>query len=149
MVKHKPRFNAIDPSLEVIQIEVTEHTEDDEKERISRLTAHAADPDEHHGEDNHPNADRHEFATKGSHPKELDVSDYVIIGVFKEEKNAKHFSDGLNKLKFKANYGHLTQKAVWYVYLHKSNDIHQARTERDRYRKMKIFRDAWLLTVQN
>jgi type IX secretion system PorP/SprF family membrane protein len=149
VVKHKPRFNAIDPSLEVINVEITEHTEDDEKERIARLALHAKDPDEHHGEDNHPNAERHEFAKRGNHANELPVSDYVISGVFKEEKNAKHFADGLKKLGFKVSYGHLTEKAVWYVYLHQSNDIHLARSERDRYRKMKIFRDAWLLTVHN
>jgi type IX secretion system PorP/SprF family membrane protein len=147
VVKHKPRFNAIDPSLEVVNVEITEHTEDDEKERLSRLTLHANDPDEHHGETGHPNAERHEFAKRGGHANELDVSDYVVSGVFKQESNAKHFADGLKKLGFKASYGHLTEKAVWYVYLHKSNDINLARSERDRYRKMKIFRDAWLLTV--
>lgn len=147
VVKHKPRFNAIDPSLEVINVEITEHTEDDEKERISRLTLHAKDPDEHHNEDNHPNSERHEFVKRGNHEKELEISDYVVSGVFKDEKNAKHFADGLKKLGFKAAYGHLTEKAVWYVYLNKSNDIHLARSERDRFRKMKIFRDAWLLTV--
>jgi hypothetical protein len=147
VVKHKPRFNAIDPSLEVVNVEVTEHTEDDEKERLSRLALHANDPDEHHGETGHPNAERHEFVKRGGHAKELEVSDYVVSGVFKQESNAKHFADGLKKLGFKASYGHLTEKAVWYVYLHKSNDINLARSERDRYRKMKIFRDAWLLTV--
>jgi type IX secretion system PorP/SprF family membrane protein len=149
VVAHRPRFNHIDPTLEIIDVEVTEHTPQDEQERISRITTHAQDPDEHHEGGDHPNAERHEFAKRGSHQKELNISDYVVAGVFKEEPNARHFVDGLKKLGFKANYGHLTEKKVWYVYLHQSNDINRARGERDKFRKMKIFRDAWLLTVQH
>jgi type IX secretion system PorP/SprF family membrane protein len=149
MVKHKPRFDHVEAAMEVVNVEVTEHNEADEKERIARLTTHANDPDEHHEGGEHPNSERHEFVKRGSHEDELDVADYVITGVFKEESNARHFTDGLKKLGFKADYGHLTEKAVWYVYLHQGTDINQARTERDRYRKMKIFRDAWLLTVHH
>jgi type IX secretion system PorP/SprF family membrane protein len=149
VLKHKPRFNHIDASMEVLNVEVTEHNEQDEKERIARLATHANDPDAHHDGGNHPNAERHEFFKRGNHKQELDVADYVAIGLFKEQANAQHFANGLKKLGFKANYGHLTEKAVWYVYLHKGSDINQARTERDRYRKMKLFRDAWLLTVHH
>jgi type IX secretion system PorP/SprF family membrane protein len=148
-LKHKPRFNHIDATMEVLNVEVTEHNEQDEKERIARLALHADDPDAHHEGENHPNAERHEFVKKGTHEDELDVADYVVTGVFKEESNARHFTDGLKKLGFKAQYGHLTEKAVWYVYLHQGSDINEARTERDRYRKMKLFRDAWLLTVHH
>lgn len=149
VLKHKPRFNHIDASMEVLNVEVTEHNEQDEKERIARLSANAADPDAVHDGGNHPNSERHEFIMKGGHKNELDIADYVVTGIFKQESNARQFADGLKKLGFKAKYGHLTEKAVWYVYLHKGTDINEARTERDRYRKMKIFRDAWLVTVHN
>jgi type IX secretion system PorP/SprF family membrane protein len=149
VITHKPRFNHIDATMEVLNVEVTEHNEQDEKERIARLTLHAADPDEHHTGETHPNGERHEFVRKGEHKEELDVADYVVTGVFAQQSNAKHFSDGLRKLGFKADYGHLTEKAVWYVYLFQGSDINEARTQRDRYRKMKIFRDAWLLTVHH
>ena len=149
VVKHKPRFNHIDASMEVLNVEVTEHNEQDEKERIARLAANAGDPDAQHDGGNHPNSERHEFVKKGTHKNELDIADYVVTGVFKQESNARQFADGLKKLGFKAKYGHLTEKAVWYVYLHQGTDINEARTERDRYRKMKIFRDAWLVTVHN
>lgn len=147
VVKHKPRFGHIDSSMEILKIEVTEHNEEDELERLTRIKLHANDPDEHHDGDNHPNAERHEFVKKGEHKDELDVADYVITGVFAQESNARAFTEGLKKLGFKAKYGHLTEKAVWYVYLTRTTDINTARTERDKYRKMKIFRDAWLLTV--
>jgi hypothetical protein len=50
---------------------------------------------------------------------------------------------------FAADYGHLTEKNLWYVYLIQTTDINAARAERDRLRKMKLFRDAWLLTVHH
>jgi type IX secretion system PorP/SprF family membrane protein len=149
VVKHKPRFSQVDASLEVINVEITRHDEQDEKERISRLTSYADDPDAHHGEDHHPNGERHEFVKHGDHKSELDVADYVVTGVFKDESNARQFSNGLKKLGFKGNYGHLSEKNLWYVYIVSTDDINKAKAERDKYRKMKIFRDAWLLTVHH
>ena len=147
VIKHKPRFGHIDSSMEILKIEVTEHNEEDELERISRLKLFAADPDEPHDGESYPNAERHEYAKEGNNKNELDASDYVVTGVFATESNARTFSDGLKKLGFKAKYGRSTEKDVWYVYLVKTGDINTARAERDRYRKMKIFRDAWLLTI--
>jgi type IX secretion system PorP/SprF family membrane protein len=149
-IVHKPRFNQIDTQLESMNVTVTEHSHEDEQERIARLTTHSEDPDEHHeSPDAHPNSERHEFVKRGAHEDELDVSDYVVSGVFKAEANAQHFSQGLNKLGFKTHYGHLTEKNLWYVYIFQGNNIEKARAERDRYRKMKIFRDSWLLTVHH
>lgn len=129
----------------------TEELQHDETETLKRLEVHANNPTEHHDDHPsvHPNAERHEFIKRGNHKEELDVADYVIGGVFKSDANAKHFADGLAKLGFKADYGHLTQTALWYVYLYQTTDINQAKNERDRVRKMKLLRDAWLLTVQH
>ncbi|GCC53028.1 hypothetical protein SanaruYs_32690 [Chryseotalea sanaruensis] len=122
-----------------------------EAERITRLDLHDENPTEHHEEDpaTQPHAERHEFVQKGGHQDELDYGDYIVVGVFKSDANAKHFSEGLANLKFSADYGHLTLKNLWYVYLLKTESIDIARAERDRYRKMKMFRDAWLLTVHD
>jgi type IX secretion system PorP/SprF family membrane protein len=119
-----------------------------ERKHLDRLEEHAENPTEHHNEENHPNADRHEFVKQGSHHAELELGDYVIAGVFSVEENAKHFSDGLVKLGFKdSDYGFLTEKKLWYVHIAQSNDIETAKAYRDKFRKMKIFREAWLLTV--
>jgi type IX secretion system PorP/SprF family membrane protein len=120
-----------------------------EQEQLTRLEVHAENPTEHHNEEGHPNAERHEFVKRGNHAKELPVSDYVVGGVFKSEANAKHFSDGLDKLGFNTHYGHLTEKNLWYVYVIQTDDINKARAERDKVRKMKLLRDAWLLTVHH
>jgi type IX secretion system PorP/SprF family membrane protein len=148
IIKHKPRFSQLDVGYSVLIVSKSEHTPEDEQERISRLALHAKNPAEQHNETNHPNAERHEIVKRGTHEKELRIADYVIGGVFKEEAHAKHFADGLKKLGFKSGYGHLTEKAVWYVYVYQTNDINKARDERDLLRKTKILRDAWLLTVQ-
>lgn len=144
-VKHNPRF-----TIEMTK-SADEIAHEQEQEMLQRLEIHAENPTEHHGDDPsvHPHAERHEFVKRGNHQEELDVADYVIGGVFKSDVNAKHFADGLKKLGFKADYGHLTEKNLWYVYLIQTTDINAARAERDRVRKMKLLRDAWLLTVHH
>ena len=141
-----PRLKSEILALEMPTYDTAHH---EEQARITRLEEHAADPDEHHGLDTdiHPHAERHEFVKRGGHQDELETGDFVVAGVFKSDANAIHFSDGLKKLGFDADYGHLTEKDLWYVYIAKTTDINAARAERDKYRKMKIFRDAWLLTV--
>lgn len=130
---------------------VPEHDEHQEIERISRLDKHEDDPTEHHSEslDFHPHYERHELVKKGGHQEELNVGEYVIAGVFKSDLNARHFTVGLIKLGFEVDYGHLSEKNLWYVYILFTDDINLARTERDKYRKMHVFRDAWLLTVHH
>ncbi|HTH58439.1 MAG TPA: PorP/SprF family type IX secretion system membrane protein [Cyclobacteriaceae bacterium] len=120
----------------------------EEQEKIKRLETHADNPtEEHQNEVVHPHAERHEFVKKGSHHEEMDYGDYVIVGVFKGRPNAEHFSTGLNKMSFTSDFGYLTEKNLWYVYIAAADDINEAKAERDKYRKLKIFRDAWLLTV--
>lgn len=145
LVTHNPRFK----QSFVTTYGMEEGQHEHEQEQLSRLQLHADNPTEHHNEAGYPHAERHEFVKRGNHAKELLVSDYVIGGVFRSEANAKHYSDGLDKLGFDTHYGHLTEKNLWYVYVMKTEDINKARTERDKVRKMKILRDAWLLTVHH
>ena len=121
----------------------------EEEARLSRLDEHAGDPDEHHGDDpdTHANAERHEYAKRGTGKEDLKPGDYVVAGVFKTSSSADRYADGLVKLGFKAEYGHITEKNMWCVYIVIAKNINEARAERDNFRKMKIFRDAWLLTV--
>lgn len=116
---------------------------------MQRIEQHADNPTEEHNETHHPNAERHEIVKMGNHHEELETGDYVVGGVFKLSSNAKRYSDDLKKLGFKdADYGYNTQNNLWYVHIAQTNDINEARTIRDQYRKMRIFRDAWMLTVQ-
>jgi type IX secretion system PorP/SprF family membrane protein len=121
----------------------------EEEARLSRIDEHAGDPDEHHGDDpdTHANAERHEYAKRGAGKDDLKPGDYVVAGVFKTSSSADRYADGLVKLGFKAEYGHISEKNMWCVYIVIAKNINEARAERDNFRKMKIFRDAWLLTV--
>ena len=91
---------------------------------------------------------RHETVKRGNYLKELPSGNYIIAGVFSSEANAQRYSRGLQELGYLANNGHLTVKDLWYVYLSRSDDINQIRIERDKYRKLRMFKDAWLLTVE-
>jgi type IX secretion system PorP/SprF family membrane protein len=118
-----------------------------EEEVINRLEDHADDPTETHDEE-HPHAERHEFVRRGDHVSEMDLGDYVIVGVFRSEANAKRVSDGYRNLGFsEVDYGFQSGKNLWFVHIAGSDDIEEARTARNKYRKMKMFKDAWLLTV--
>lgn len=122
---------------------------EEEKEKIARLEVHADNPTEHHNDapDAHPHAERHEFVKQGTHSEELELGDYVVAGVFRSKINAEHFATGLKQHGFKADHGHLSLKNLWYVYIAQTDNIEAAKAERDKFRKMTIFRDAWLLTV--
>lgn len=141
----KPTTTPVEPARPI-----QEGHHEHEQEQIKRLEIHAEDPHEHHdGTQEHPHAERHEFVKRGNHHKELPVSDYVVAGVFGKEENAKHFSEGLDKLGYDTHYGHLTVKNLWYVFLIQTEDLDEARAVRDKARKTKMLRDAWLLTVHH
>ncbi|MBS1544289.1 MAG: PorP/SprF family type IX secretion system membrane protein [Bacteroidetes bacterium] len=125
----------------------TTHVED--MKVIQRLEQHAEDPNKEHGlaSEQHDNHERHETVKRGGHQEELPTSDYVIVGAFGKRENAEHYAASLRKMGFTADFGYLTGHTRWYVYLFEGDDINKARTERDKYRKLSIFRDAWLLTV--
>ena len=95
-------------------------------------------------------AERHEFARRGTHEKELSIGDYVIAATFKTEVNAKQYTEELHKAGFsEATYGYLSVKQQWLIYLTASDDVEKAKKERDKYREQKMFKDAWILTVHN
>lgn len=120
----------------------------DEQELIERLEKHKEDADDHHGESHHPNAERHEFVKRGNHNSEMNLADYVIVGAFKSEANAKRYSDGLTQMGFDtSDYGYISERQIWYVHIEATNNLEEARKQRDKYRMMNMFKDAWLLTV--
>jgi hypothetical protein len=93
-------------------------------------------------------AERHEFVERGNHKHELALGDYVVVGVFKFEENARTLSKEYKKEAFpEASFGYSTAKSLWFVCMGTSKNIEEARASRDKYRQHKFFKDAWLLTV--
>jgi hypothetical protein len=91
---------------------------------------------------------REETRNRTRAPDELESATHVITGAFISKANAEHFTSELRKLGFNANFGQLSQLKIWYVFIAKETDLVKARAERDEFRKNKIFRNAWVLTVQ-
>jgi type IX secretion system PorP/SprF family membrane protein len=84
----------------------------------------------------------------GSNPLELPIGKYVIVGAFGLKDNAIKLAKGLVYIGFNANYAYSPEKNLWYVHVFEDNDINRVRTERDKYRRMPRFKDAWLLTIE-
>jgi type IX secretion system PorP/SprF family membrane protein len=93
--------------------------------------------------------ERHETVQRGDHPKELPSSHYIIVGAFRTEVNAKNYDNQLVRIGFpEAQYGFVTSRNIWYVWIGKADGLEEAREVRNKYRENKMFKDAWLLTVQ-
>jgi hypothetical protein len=97
-----------------------------------------------------PEEPRHETVKKGNHPDELPVSHYVIVGTFRLKENAQRYSNMLFDEGYANQFGFVTAKNVYYVYVHNSEALEQTRAIRDRFRKMNSFQfaESWVLTVE-
>lgn len=142
---HRPRFT------QASNVPTSQNQAYQERELLARLEIYAGNPRESHEYDitDYPNATRHDLISKGGHNSELNPSNYVVAGSFREENGAKQFMDGLRKMGFNPKYGYSSAKSVWFVYIFESGNINQVKRERDKYRKMKMFRDSWIITVTN
>ncbi|MEJ0034250.1 MAG: PorP/SprF family type IX secretion system membrane protein [Bacteroidota bacterium] len=93
--------------------------------------------------------ERHEFVQRVRNKNDLPAGTYVIVGAFRSEANAKKFSNELVDMEFAdANYGFISARNLWYVYLDNDPDVNQARGKRDQARQEHNFKDAWILTVE-
>ncbi len=96
-----------------------------------------------------PKPERHEFVQRVRNKDDLPAGTYVIVGAFRSEANAKKFSNELIDMEYAdANYGFITARNLWYVYMGYSKDVNEARKIRDTSRQEHNFKDAWILTVE-
>lgn len=94
------------------------------------------------------NMNRHDFVQRENNNNDLQTGDYAIVGVFNIRTDAHRVTEELKKLNFPmADFGYLTQRKLWYVHLGKYDSIDAAKTELEKHRQSKMFKDAWLLTV--
>lgn len=94
------------------------------------------------------NSSRHQFVMRGDGLHELKSGDYVIVGMCLRESDAKRMMEELKRLEHPVpSYGYLSNTQLWYLFFGGKDDIETAHQERDKYRKMKMFKNAWLLTV--
>jgi type IX secretion system PorP/SprF family membrane protein len=125
--------------------------EREEQVKIQQVEQPITNPLAVHGSDPNLNANvaRFETAKSGSHPQELPVGYFVINGVFSTPENANRFTSRLNNMGFVAKYGYQSTKRLWYVYVSLSEDINTIKLEVEKYRNYQMFKDAWILKVEN
>jgi type IX secretion system PorP/SprF family membrane protein len=96
-----------------------------------------------------PKPERHEFVRRERNKNDLPAGTYVIVGAFRSEANARKFSNELLDMEYtEANYGFISVRSLWYVYMGYSEDVNAARQIRDKTRQEHNFKDAWILTVE-
>lgn len=143
-VQHRAKYGVRQDVLDTVALHP------DHAEERAELNKHLDDHDDgaHDDPHDHPVNERHDFVKKGTHHEELEVGTFVISGAFKSRANAEHFSQTLKQLGFEADFGHLTARNLWYVFIANESNVDTAKAERNRLQKNKIFKDVWLLTVQ-
>jgi hypothetical protein len=94
---------------------------------------------------------RHETVKRGTHPEELAVSNYVIVGTFKQRVNAARYSRQLRAAGYDNEFGFVSNKKVYYVFVHHSESADESRSIRNQYREKSDFQfaESWLLTVED
>jgi len=86
---------------------------------------------------------------RGTHHEELEVGTFVIAGAFQSRANAEHYVKTLKSLGYNdADFGHLSVRNLWYVFIAEEAEIPKAQVRRNKLQKNRIFKDVWLLTVQ-
>ena len=93
---------------------------------------------------------RHEIVKRGAHPDELQMGNYVVVGAFKSKANAGRYSYMLRDRGHENNFGFVSAKKVYYVFVFRSDDLEETRGVRNQYRSLTDFQfpDSWVLTVE-
>jgi hypothetical protein len=97
-----------------------------------------------------PKEPRHEIVKRGSHPDELALSHYVIVGTFRSKENAQRYSNELFDAGYANHFGYVSEKHVYYVHVFKSTNLDETREIRNRFRKLNSFQfaESWVLTME-
>ncbi len=82
------------------------------------------------------------------HPLELKKGNYVVVGSFSVFNNAVRYTRSLYERGLRADYRYSSKTNRYYVFVHQSNELGEARGERDRTRQFVGIADAWVLIVE-
>jgi len=150
-VSHQPRFKRTDPMAKIDNANDTAATKKAHAEERKELDKHIEEHAEGKHDDTHsePVNERHDFVKRGTHHEEMEIGTYVIAGAFQSRVNAEHYVNTLKSLGYKnSDFGHLSVRNLWYVFIAEEAEIPKAQVQRNKLQKNRIFKDVWLLTVQ-
>jgi outer membrane protein OmpA-like peptidoglycan-associated protein len=83
------------------------------------------------------------FCIMGSFPA-LAMSNFVVIGAFRNETNAVHFTEAARHNHFDASYKLNKVRQLFYVYIMQSDDVHKAVHEVLKLRSHSEYTGAWV-----
>ncbi len=136
-VSHQPRFKKTDPMAK-IEPSDTAATRKAHAEERKELEKHIEEHAEGKHDDTHnePVNQRHDFVKRGTHHEELDLGTYVIAGAFQSRANAEHYVKTLKSMGYTdSDFGHLSVRNLWYVYVADEAEIPNAQIERNKLQK--------------
>lgn len=72
---------------------------------------------------------------------------YVVVGVFKEMTGSMKFVKSIRSQGFNANVALNPKNNFYYVYIHSSYDLSDAKKIRNEYKLKNIFKEAWIFSM--
>ena len=90
---------------------------------------------------------RSETVYEGNNDFELPRGNYIIVGEYKDENEARQYYDRLGNEGYRAEYGYVSRKRLWMVYIYRSDSKIGFRKKVIETRSNPDFKQAWILSV--
>jgi len=90
---------------------------------------------------------RSETVYEGNNDFELPKGNYIIIGEFQNEQDARRYYETLGNQGYRADYGYVSRKRLWMVYIYRSDSRIGFRKKVLETRENPDFKNAWILSV--
>jgi type IX secretion system PorP/SprF family membrane protein len=92
-------------------------------------------------------SDKERSVVQGKEDNDLPTSNYIVVGSFQYEKNAKSFTNLLRSETYDARIGFNSVNQRYYVFLYNSENLPVTRAELEKIRSIAGFEDAWILKI--
>jgi len=90
---------------------------------------------------------RSETVYEGNSDFELPKGNYIIAGEYQDESEARQYYDRLGNEGYRAEYGYVSRKRMWMVYIYRSDSKIGFRKKVLETRSNPDFKQAWILSV--
>jgi type IX secretion system PorP/SprF family membrane protein len=90
---------------------------------------------------------RSETVYEGISDFELPKGNYIIVGEYKDESEARQYYNRLGNEGYRAEFGYVSRKRMWMVYIYRSDSKIGFRKKVLETRSNPDFKEAWILSV--
>jgi len=90
---------------------------------------------------------RSETVYEGNSDFELPKGNYIIVGEYKDETEARQYYERLGNEGYRADFGYVSRKRLWMVYIYRSDSKIGFRKKVIETRSNPDFKQAWILSV--